>query len=35
MESVHEYIKLRMNLFEDKDGARFEDLAVQALTADA
>jgi len=32
IEHVHEYIKLRMTFFEDKNGEKFEDLAVQALT---
>lgn len=34
MEHVHEYIKLRQVIFEEKDLAKFENLAITALKED-
>ena len=34
LEHVHEYIKIRMSLFEEKNNAKFEELAIQALEKD-
>jgi hypothetical protein len=34
LENAHEYIKLRQTRFEDKDHAKFEKIALEALSSD-
>lgn len=34
LEHVHEYIKIRATLLDDKNNAKFEDLAAEALDSD-